>query len=92
MNKNDVVTVVAVTGAEYIGKFVEETAQTYVIKDPYIVTPDGANIGFMPTVAMTGAPEIPRVEFQKTGVITIVPTADAMVKEYTKTSSGIVLQ
>lgn len=92
MKENDIVTVVAVTGAEYIGKFEAETTTTFVIKDPYIVTPQGESIGFMPTVAMTGAPELSKVSFQKTGVILVVPTADAVSKEYTKTCSGIILQ
>lgn len=89
--KNDIVTVVAVTGAEYVGKFEMENAKTFTIREPYIVTPQGESLGFMPTVAMSGKPELSMVDFQKTGVITIVPTADEVAKGYVKSSSGIVL-
>lgn len=92
MTKNDVVTVVAVTGAEYVGKYEDESSDAIFIRDPHIVTPDGNNLGFMPTVAMTGAPGISQVKFQKTGIITIVPTADEVVKQYVQATSGIVLQ
>jgi len=92
MNKNDVVTVVAVTGAEYVGKYENEDSNAVYIKDPHIVTPDGNNLGFMPTVAMTGAPGISQVKFYKSGIITVVPTADEVVKQYVQSTSGIVLQ
>ena len=91
MKINDVVTVVAVTGAEYVGKFRDETTDGYIIGDPHIVTPEGNNLGFMPTVAMTGEPKIGEVKFQKTGVILIVPTAEAVEKEYRKASSGLIV-
>ena len=92
MNKNDIVTLVAVTGAEYVGKFESEGSDTFVIREPYIVTPQGESLGFMPTVAMSGKPELNTVTFQKTGIITVVPTADEVAKAYIKSSSGIVLQ
>jgi hypothetical protein len=91
MEINDVVTIVAVTGAEYVGKFRDETTDGYIIGDPHIVTPNDATLGFMPTVAMTGEPKIGEVKFQKTGVILVVPTAEAVEKEYRKASSGLIL-
>jgi hypothetical protein len=92
MKKNDVITVVAVTGAEYVGKFDSEDSAALYVTDPHIVTPDGNNLGFMPTVAMTGAPGVSQVKFRKTGIITFVPTADEVVKQYVQATSGIVLQ
>ena len=75
MQINDVITVVAVTGAEYVGKFRLETDETIVIGDPHIVTPDGQNLGFMPTVAMTGTPQVGEVTFNKSGVVLCVKTS-----------------
>jgi|TARA_R110000803_G_scaffold46198_6_gene97000 hypothetical protein len=91
MKLNDIVTVVAVTGAEYIGKFRKETDATFVIGDPHIVSPIDDNIQFMPTVAMTGAPNIGEATFQKTGVLLVVRTAEEVAKGYTKSISGIIL-
>lgn len=91
MKLNDIVTIVVVTGAEYVGKFVKETPEHITIKDPHIVSPDGNNLGFMPTVAMTGEPKIDKVKFYKSGVIVVVPTAVAVAKEYRKSCSGIIL-
>ena len=91
MQINDVVTVVAVTGAEYVGKYRVETDTTLTIGDPHIVTPDGTNLGFMPTVAMTGEPRLGELTFNKSGVVLVVKTAEAVEKEYIKASSGIEL-
>ena len=88
---NQVVTLVAVTGAEYVGKYRTESTTEYVIGDPHIVSPTETSLGFMPTVAMTGEPNIGEVSFQKTGIILVVPTAEPVSKEYTKASSGIEL-
>lgn len=91
MKVNDIVTVVASTGAEYVGKFRVETPDTFVIGEPHIVTPVGESIQFMPTVAMTGEPSIGEVTFQKGGVILVVRTAKEVAAEYTRSISGIIL-
>jgi len=91
MKVNDVVTIVVSNGTEYVGKFRDETSDGFLIGDPHIVAPDGGSLGFMPTVAMTGEPKIGEVKFQKSGVILVVKTAEAVEKEYRKASSGLIL-
>jgi hypothetical protein len=91
MNINDVVTIIVGNGTEYVGKFRLETENEYIIGDPHIVAPDGNNLGFMPTVAMTGEPRIGEVKFNKTQVVLVVKTAEAVVKEYIKSSSGLIV-
>jgi len=91
MEINQVVTIVVSNGTEYVGKFRDETTDGFIIGDPHIVTPDGNSLGFMPTVAMTGEPKIGEVKFQKSGIILVVPTAEAVEKEYRKASSGLIL-
>jgi len=91
MKVNDIVTVVAVTGAEYIGKFRKETLDTFVIGEPHIVSPEGESLTFMPTVAMTGEPSVGEATFQKSGVILVVRTAKEVAAEYTRSISGIIL-
>lgn len=91
METNDVVTIVATTGAEYVGKLLNMSDDSVVLADPHIVTPDGQKLGFMPTVAMTGQPRIGKVTFNKSGIILVVPTAEEVAKEYIRASSGILL-
>ena len=90
-NYGTVVTLVAVTGAEYVGKLMMETDETIILENPHIVTPDGNNLGFMPTVAMTGEPHVKEGHFNKSGVILVTKTAAAVEKEYLKAKSGIEL-
>jgi hypothetical protein len=90
-NYGSVVTLVAVTGAEYVGKLMMETDETIILENPHIVTPDGNNLGFMPTVAMTGEPHVKEGHFNKSGVILVTKTAEAVEKEYLKAKSGIEL-
>ena len=90
MNENDVVTLVATTGAEYVGKFYVEDEGGVWLKDPHIVSPQGDSLGFMPTVAMTGEVKLDKVCFRHGGIVTIVPTAEAVEKEYRRASSGII--
>ena len=40
---------------------------------------------------MTGEPRIGEVKFQKSGIILVVPTAEAVEKEYRKASSGLIV-
>jgi hypothetical protein len=91
MEINQVVTIVVSNGTEYVGKFRDETTDGYIIGDPHIVAPQGDSLGFMPTVAMTGEPKIGEVKFQKSGIILVVKTAEAVEKEYRKASSGLIL-
>ena len=91
MEINQVVTIVVSNGTEYVGKFRDETTDGYIIGDPHIVAPQNDSLGFMPTVAMTGEPKIGEVKFQKSGIILVVKTAEAVEKEYRKASSGLIL-
>ena len=91
MEINDVITLVAGNGTEYVGKFRLETDTTVVVGDPHIVAPDGNNLGFMPTVAMTGEPRVGEVTFNKSQLLLCVKTAEAVEKEYVKSSSGLII-
>ena len=91
MNVNDVVTIVVSNGTEYVGKFRDETTDGYIIGNPHIVAPQGESLGFMPTVAMTGEPQVGEVKFQKSGIILVVKTAEAVEKEYIRSSSGLIV-
>ena len=91
MKMNDVITIVAGNGTEYVGKFLAEAPETVTVGNPHIVTPDNGNLGFMPTVAMTGEPRVDQVTFNKSQILLVVKTAEEVAKEYVKSSSGIII-
>lgn len=90
MKKNDVVSVVTLTG-EFVGKFNEETTDQYVIDDPRLLTQTQEGAAFIPAVCMTGRTEPTQVVFNKSTVVFIIETADEVQKEYRKATSGIII-
>lgn len=90
MKKNDVVSIVTLTG-EFVGKFSEETIDHYVIDDPRLLTQTQQGAAFIPAVCMTGIQEPNQVRFNKSLVVFIIETADEVQKEYRKVTSGIIL-
>ena len=90
MTKNDVVSIVTLTG-EFVGKFKEETIEHYVIDDPRLLTQTQQGAAFIPAVCMTGIQEPNQVRFNKSLVVFMIETADEVQKEYRKATSGIIL-
>lgn len=90
MKKNDVVSIVTLTG-EFVGKFNEQTETQYVIDDPRLLTQTQQGAAFIPAVCMTGIQEPNQVSFNKSLVVFIIETADEVQKEYRKVTSGIIL-
>lgn len=90
MKKNDVVSIVTLTG-EFVGKFNEETIDHYVIDDPRLLTQTQQGAAFIPAVCMTGVQEPRQVRFNKSLVVFVLETADEVEKEYRKSTSGIIL-
>lgn len=90
MNKQEVVTIVTVTG-EYIGKFIDESADKITLGDPHMVTPNGESIGFLPAVCLTGKQEPSSVSFYKTGVVLMIESQEEVAKQYRTSISGIIL-
>lgn len=90
MKKQEVVTIVTVTG-EYIGKFIDESADKITLGDPHMVTPNGESIGFLPAVCLTGKQEPSSVSFYKTGVVLMIESQEEVAKQYRTSISGIIL-
>jgi len=90
MKVNEVVTVVTV-GGEFIGKFQSEDADQVTLSDPHLVTPNGEQIGFLPTVSLTGKQPVTSVSFNKTAVICMVETQEDVAKSYRSSLTGLVL-
>jgi hypothetical protein len=90
MNKNDVVSIVTLTG-EFVGKYNSETPEQYVIDDPRLLTQTQEGIAFIPAVCMTGVQQPNQVNFNKTVVAFVIKTADEVEKEYRRTTSGLII-
>jgi hypothetical protein len=90
MNKNDVISVVSLTG-EFVGKYVSESDTTIVVKDPRLVMQRQDGIGFIPAVCMTGIQEPDEVIFYKSALAFVIKTADEVEKVYRQSVSGIIL-
>ena len=90
MNKNDVVSIVTLTG-EFVGKFIEETTDQYRISDPRLLTQTQDGAGFLPVVCMTGKSEPDEVAFNKSTTVFVIETAQEVQKEYRKATSGLIV-
>jgi hypothetical protein len=90
MRKNDVVSIVTLTG-EFVGKYVDETPDQYVIDDPRLLTQTQEGAAFIPAVCMTGKTEPNQVIFNKSTVVFIIETADEVQKEYRKATTGLII-
>ena len=90
MNKNDIVSIVTLTG-EFVGKYVEETSEQYVIADPRLLTQTESGVAFIPAVCMTEIQEPDEVRFNKGTVAFVIKTATEVEREYRKSTSGIII-
>lgn len=89
MKKNDVVTVVTVSG-EYVGKFESQNSNGVVtIKDPRMLVHGEQGVGFARGICMTSDENARTVDFQQ--FVFITPTNEDFSKAYTTAVSGIVL-
>lgn len=90
MRKNDVVSIVTLTG-EFVGKYVEETPDQYIIADPRLLTQTQEGVAFIPAVCMTGKQEPSEVRFNRAAVAFVIETAEEVQKEYRRVTSGLIV-
>ena len=91
MNKDDVVTLVLINGAEIIGKWVESDSDKYIINRPRMVQANQQGVGLVNGVCMTGEEPNGDLQINKSGVIFVIKTIEEMAKGYTQQVSGLVL-
>jgi hypothetical protein len=91
MNKDDVVTLVLINGAEIIGKWVESDSDKYIINRPRMVQANQQGVGLVNGVCMTGEEPKGDVAFNRSGVIFVIKTVEEMAKGYQQQVSGLVL-
>lgn len=90
MDKNDVISIVTLTG-EFVGKYNSETDQQYTIDDPRLLTQTQEGVAFIPAVCMTGIQQPNQVVFNKSVVAFVIKTATEVEKEYRKATSGLII-
>jgi len=90
MRKNDIVSIVTLTG-EFVGKYLEETSDQYIIDDPRLLTQTQNGVAFIPAVCMTGVQKPNQIRFNRGAVAFIVQTAEEVQKEYRKSTSGLII-
>lgn len=90
LSKNDVVSVVTLAG-EIIGKYKSETTNDVTIADPRLLSQNEQGLILVPSLCMTGKPELDEVTLSKTSVVLMVPTVEEVEKEYRANTSGIVI-
>lgn len=88
MGKNDVVTVVAVSG-EYVGRFVSNNGGAITLKDPRMLVHNEQGMGFANGIAVTGKQDPTLVTFHS--YVFATPTNEEVEKSYVQAVSGLVL-
>lgn len=88
MNKNDVVTVIAVSG-EYVGKFDRIEDGVLYLSDPRMLIAGDQGIGFARGICMTSVENPSSMAFQQYVYVTL--TNEEFEKAYRQATSGIIL-
>ena len=89
MKPNDVISLKLTTGEEAVGRFVSETDSVLTLKKPvsFIHGPQGLGLGpFMFSLGKNAD-----VTINKSAIVAVVATEDAISKEYIKQTSGLVV-
>lgn len=90
MKLNDIVTVKLVGGDEVVGKLIDERTDTYIeLAKPMVVMMAREGFGLAPFV-LTAGPDA-SMQLDRSHVITVVKTLDAVAKQYIKQTTGIQL-
>ena len=85
---NDVVTVKMVGGDEVVGRLADERTDDYIeLTKPLLVMMAQQGFGLMPYI-LTAGPDT-KAKLNRSHVITMVKTYDAVAKEYIKQTTGI---
>ena len=92
--EEEVVTLVTMCG-EIVGRVASETATTVMLKSPLLFVPSGNDNeggGFAPGISMTGAQNMPRGEFNKSCILTVIPAHPQVADGWLKATGSIIVQ
>lgn len=88
--KGDVVSVISSTG-EFVGKYKDSGASSFVLSDPRMVIQTQEGMGFARGVAVTGEENPTEMSFYTQGIVFVTKTNDEIVKAYTQATSGLII-
>jgi hypothetical protein len=87
---NDIVTLKMVGGDEVVGKLLDERTESYVeLSRPLVVMMAQQGFGLAPYV-LTAGPDA-NVKLDRSHVIAIVKTLDAVAKQYIKQTTSLIM-
>jgi len=88
--KGDVVSVISSAG-EFVGKYKDSGASSFVLSDPRMVIQTQEGMGFARGVAVTGEENPTEMSFYTQGIVFVTKTNDEIVKAYTQATSGLII-
>ena len=91
--EEEIVTLVTMCG-EIVGRVASETATTVMLKSPLLFVPSGNDNeggGFAPGISMTGAQNMPRGEFNKSCILTVIPAHPQVADGWLKATGSIIV-
>ena len=91
MNKDEIVTLVLINGAEVIGKWEESDSDKYIINRPRMVQANQQGVGLVNGVCMTGEEPKGDVAFNRSGVIFVIKTVEQLATQYQNMTSSIII-
>ena len=88
---DDIITLVMITGAEIVGKLVQEGPEWYVIYKPRMVQAGPKGIGLVDGISMTGERIDGEFSFPKSSVQYTVKTVKEVASGWMTQTSGLVV-
>lgn len=88
--KGEVVSVISSAG-EFVGKYKDSGASSFVLSDPRMVIQTQEGMGFARGVAVTGEENPTEMSFYTQGIVFVTKTNDEIVKAYTQATSGLII-
>lgn len=88
--KGDVVSVISSAG-EFVGKYKDSGASSFVLDDPRMVIQTQEGMGFARGVAVTGEENPSEMSFYTQGIVFVTKTNEEVTKAYHQATSGLIV-
>jgi hypothetical protein len=88
--KGDVVSVISSAG-EFVGKYKDSGASSFVLSDPRMVIQTQEGMGFARGVAVTGVENPTEMSFYTQGIVFVTQTNEEVTKAYHQATSGLIV-
>jgi len=89
MNKDTVVTLVLLNGAELVGRFVSQDDDNITVNKPRLIAPQERGLAFVPGITMTGVEPSGDFDFPRHSVLYMVATKKIVADSWQSAVSGV---